>query len=171
MATREVNNSLDVIRYEGEDLFRTVVGRNDVERRLAQPRGTTDFSRVGEQLQTLVEEFENSPQGRRAREIVNEINIRDLTASSLTEIGSQIFKNGINGCSLTVFYVFCKELMKRCWNAGVNLVRNIYIWTTDFIFDTICPWVADNGGWGKVLGMIAGALGLIALVGLFLFLL
>ncbi|KFM81864.1 Bcl-2-like protein 1, partial [Stegodyphus mimosarum] len=164
MALKYVGVQRTAIEYESEDLFRNYVGEDaeEVERVHSTPdkyETPEDFEKLGEAIKDLSARFEASDEGQRVKLLSDRISLNNFSGQSLIDVGRGVFKDGVNGYTIVAFFSFCKHLFLRAIRSVRDSAVEVYRWTTSFIIDKICPWVEEQGGWMKVLAIIATILG------------
>ncbi|GIY56756.1 uncharacterized protein CEXT_382771 [Caerostris extrusa] len=64
----------------------------------------------------------------------------------------EVFKHGITKHHLVALFFFCSDVLVRCVKAKLReLGLNLFKWSIQYIVDRVCKWIAENGGWEKVI--------------------
>lgn len=74
------------------------------------------------------------------------MDINSITHEEFMGFLDELFTDGITKERIVVLFFFCSDVVVRAYSNPESL-RNLFMWSLEFIFDRVCGWVRDHGGW------------------------
>lgn len=122
------------------------------------PLNSTNIVQIGRELRVIAEEFRKSKERERVLERAQHVDVDRINYDDFYQFLQELFSEGITRERIVVLLFFCSDVVARAYaNPAANL-RDLFNWFLQFIFDRVCNWVANYGGWSKLFGTFIPAI-------------
>ncbi|XP_018009688.1 uncharacterized protein LOC108667205 [Hyalella azteca] len=119
-----------------------------------QGYGDCKLMREGTKLRQIADAFQASPERAKVRDMASKVLISDITWENFAALCMELFSGepGVTVERIVTLFTFIADIAKTQIRRGLqSCIRQLMTWSLRFIFQKVCQWVDNSGGWGRVL--------------------
>ncbi|XP_072038971.1 uncharacterized protein [Amphiura filiformis] len=111
------------------------------------------WAKRGKGLRKLADDFAQTRERKKVQEKASGVEADSISWREFQDLLSELFPRGIiTRERIVVLFFFCTDLaICMLQQDHLELFHRFVRWTLQYIRNTVCTWVANQGGWGAVL--------------------
>jgi len=148
-------DSVSALKVEKEGLrnpFEENSGDSVLKETCSRQFRTPHLAHMGRELRVLADEFSRSKERLCVQKKADEVDFSNVSKDDFFGLLEELFCGGISRMRIVVLFFFCSDVAIRALkNDVIAYFQRFVTWAFQYIADKICTWVAQHGGWEKVL--------------------